>query len=163
MNFRIKEKFILRISGGKRRYFSTWEVDRNKRLAQCFKNWKSYISVLKKRKNKTKQNKKQSVWYFIYHGISFTGCYRALILNFWGWKIRSFLSQNFDGNMIFTDIWKVLVLKFSGMGNTIFFWDKKLMERWHLLITQKFLLWTFWWWEIRSFFSQKVDAKIIFT
>ena len=33
------------------------------------------------------------------------------------------------------------------------------MERWYLLITEKFLFWTFWWWEIRSFFSQEVDGK----
>ena len=40
---------------------------------------------------------------------------------------------------------------------------KKLMERWNLLVTQKFLFWTFRSWEIRSFFSQKVDGKMIFT
>ena len=38
------------------------------------------------------------------------------------------------------------------MGNTAFFWDKKLMERWYLLITEKFL---FRWWEMRSFFQRK--------
>ena len=43
-----------------------------------------------------------------------------------------FLSQKVDGNMIFTDYWKVLVLNFSGMGNTVFFSAKKLMERWYL-------------------------------
>ena len=73
-----------------------------------------------------------------------------------------FLSQKVDGNMIFTDYWKVLVLTFSEMGNTIFSWAKKLTEIWYLLITGKFLFWTFWWWEIRSFLSQEVDGKIIF-
>ena len=34
--------------------------------------------------------------------------------------------------MIFTDYWKVLVLNFSVMGNTVFFSAKKLMERWYL-------------------------------
>ena len=29
------------------------------------------------------------------------------------------------------------------------------MERWYLLITKKFLFWTFWWWEMRSFFESK--------
>ena len=52
---------------------------------------------------------------------------------FRGWKILSFLSQKNDGN-ICIDYWKVLVLDFSGMGNTVFFWDKKLMKRWYLLI-----------------------------
>ena len=37
MNFRIKEKLILRISGGKRRSFSTQEVGRKKKPARCFK------------------------------------------------------------------------------------------------------------------------------
>ena len=32
-----------------------------------------------------------------------------------------FLSQRVDGNMIFTDYWKVLVLIILGMGNTVFF------------------------------------------
>ena len=39
-----------------------------------------------------------------------------------------FLSQKVDGNMIFTDYWKILVLIFSRMGNTVFSWAKKLME-----------------------------------
>ena len=40
-----------------------------------------------------------------------------------------FLSKKFDGNMIFTDCWKSLVLNFSVMGNTVFFSAKMLMER----------------------------------
>ena len=35
-----------------------------------------------------------------------------------------FLSQKVDGNMIFTDHRKVLVLIISGMGNTVFFEPK---------------------------------------
>ena len=62
-----------------------------------------------------------------------------------------------------TDYWKVHVLNFSVMGNKVFFWVKNLMQRWYLLVTEKFLFWTFRWWEIRSFFSQKVDGKMIFT
>ena len=41
--------------------------------------------------------------------------------------------------MIFNDYWKVIVLNFSEMGNTVFFWAKKLMERCYLLITEKIL------------------------
>ena len=37
------------------------------------------------------------------------------------------------------------------------------MEKLYLLITEKSLSWTFWRWEIRSFLSQKVDGKTIFT
>ena len=37
MNFPIKERLMLRISGGKRRTFSTLEVGRKKKLAQRFK------------------------------------------------------------------------------------------------------------------------------
>ena len=37
MNFWIKEKFMLRISGGKKRSFSTQEVGRKKKRARFFK------------------------------------------------------------------------------------------------------------------------------
>ena len=115
----------------------------------------------------------------------FTDNKNFLVLNFLEIKNMVFLSQKVDGKMIFTDYWKVLVLNFSVMGNmvsfwvknliekmifadygkvlvlnfsvvgnTVFFWVRKLMERWYLLITE-FLFWTFWWWEIRSFFQPK--------
>ena len=51
---------------------------------------------------------------------------------FGGRKYGLFLSQKVDGKMIFTD-YRVLVLNFLVMGNTIFFSAKKLMERWYLL------------------------------
>ena len=70
-------------------------------------------------------------------------------------KNTVFLSQKVDGNMIFTGYWKVLVLTLSEMGNVVFSWAKKLTEIWYLLITGKFLFWTFRWWEIRSFFQPK--------
>ena len=86
------------------------------------------------------------------------------------WKIRSFLRQKVDGKIIFTDYLKVLVLNFSGMGNTVFFWGKKSMERWYLLFTEKFLFGatetffaflhkTFRWWKIRLFFWPKSWCK----
>ena len=66
-----------------------------------------------------------------------------------------FLSQKIDGNMVFTDYWKVLVLTFSEMANTVFSWTKTLTEIWYLLMTGKFLFWTFRWWEIRPFFESR--------
>ena len=63
----------------------------------------------------------------------------------------------------FPDDLIILVLFFLGVGNRVFFWEKKLLARWYLLVTEKFLFWTFRWWEIRSFFRQKIDVKIIFT
>ena len=74
-----------------------------------------------------------------------------------------FLSQKVDRNIIFTDYWKVLGLIFSGMGNTVFSWAKKLLKRWYLLITEKVLFWISRWWEIWSFLSQEIDGKMIFT
>ena len=43
------------------------------------------------------------------------------------------------------------------------FWVKKLMKIWYLLITEKFLFWSFREWEIQPFLSQKVDGKMLFT
>ena len=74
---------------------------------------------------------------------------------FWDGKYVPCLSEKGDGKMIFTDYWKVLVLNFLGMGNTFIFWAKKLMKRWYLLVTEKFLFWTFQRWEIRSLFYPK--------
>ena len=108
MNFTIKEKLMLWISGSKKNLFQ---------LNKLVQRW------------------------------SFHRIYEI--------KNIVFLSLKVDGNMIFTDYWKVLVLNFSVMGNTVFFWVKKLMERWYLLVTEKFLFWTFRWWEIRSFFQPK--------
>ena len=104
---------------------------------------------------------------------------------FWDGKYGLFLSRNVDGNMIFTDYWKVLFLHFLRWGILTFFepkswwkddiywllksscfelfqdgeygyfFSQKADERWYLLITEKFLFWTFWWWEIRSLFQPK--------
>ena len=57
MSFWIKEKLILRISGGKRKSFLTQEVVRTKKPARCFNKLESYISVLKKKKKKKKEKK----------------------------------------------------------------------------------------------------------
>ena len=94
--------------------------------------------------------------------IIFSGILKVLVLKFLEIKDMVFLSQKVDWNMVFTDYWKVIVLNFSEMGNTVFSWAKKLTEIWYLLITGLFLFWTFRWWEILSFFSQKFDGKMIF-
>ena len=88
---------------------------------------------------------------------------KVLVVKFLGMKDMAFLSQKVDGNMVFTDYWKVLRLTFSEMGNTVLTWAKKLTEIWYLLMTGKFLFWTFRWWEIRSFLSKEVNGKMIFT
>ena len=77
----------------------------------------------------------------------------VLVLNFLEMKNMVFLSQKVYRNR-FTDYWKVFVLTFSEIGNTVFSWAKKLTEI-YLLITWNFVFWTFWWWEIRSFFWAK--------
>ena len=104
---------------------------------------------------------------------------------FWRWKIWHFWAKELMGMWYLLITEKVLVLIFSGMGNTVFFsarswwkddiywllkssclellsdgkcdlfWVNKLMKRWYLLVTEKFLFWTFWWWEIRSFLQPK--------
>ena len=100
----------------------------------------------------------KSWWKYIYWLL------KSSCLNLFGNEKYGFLlDQKGDSNMIFTDYWKVLVLNFSVTGNTVFFWVKKLMERWYLLVTEKFLFWSFRWWGIRSFFSQKFYGKMIFT
>ena len=84
---------------------STQELGRKKNLAQSFKKWESYISVLKK-KTKTKNKKKQKKYIFFSteHIV-----YWLLMIPFRERKIQSFLSPKVDvwwkvdGKMIFTD------------------------------------------------------------
>ena len=87
--------------------------------------------------------------------IIFSDNWKVLVLKFLRMKNIVFLSQKVDGSMIFTDYRKVLVLTFSEMGNTVFPWAKKLIERWYLLITEKALFLTFRWWKIQSFFESR--------
>ena len=61
MSFWIKEKLILRISGGKRKSFLTQEVVRTKKPARCFNKLESYISVLKKKKKKRQKKNKNKI------------------------------------------------------------------------------------------------------
>ena len=46
-------------------------------------------------------------------------------------------------------------LELFGDGKYGHFWAKKLTKRWYLLIAEKFLFWTFWGWNIWSFFEPK--------
>ena len=57
---------------------------------------------------------------------------------------------------------KISCLEILGNGNHGLFLSQKLMEIWYLLITEKFLFWTFSRWEIRSFFEPKNWWKMIF-
>ena len=111
-----------------------------------------------------KKNKKAIRWFFLYHGIS---CLlinkKFLFWNFWGWKMWYFLSQKVDGKMIFTDYWKVLVLNFSMMGNTVFFLSEEVDGKddiYWLLKSSCFEL--FGGGKYGLFLSQEVDGKMIF-
>ena len=97
----------------------------------------------------------KSWWKYDIYQLLKTSCFNL----FGNEKYGLLLSQKVEGNMIFTVYWKVLVSNFLVMGNTVFFWVKKLIERWYLLVTEKFLFWTFRWWEIRSFFQPKIWWK----
>ena len=91
---------------------------------------------------------------------------KFLFWSFREWEIQPFLSQKVDGKMLFTDYGNILVLNFSVIEKTVFFWVEKLMERWYLLTNEKVLFWTLRWWEIRSFFQSrswwKDDIYLVF-
>ena len=100
--------------------------------------------------------KNNEVIFSLAWNIIFSDNWKVLVLKFLEMKNMVFLSQKVDGNMIFTDYWKGLALIFSKMGNTVFFWVEKLMEWLYLLVTKKFLFRTFRWWETRSFIEPKI-------
>ena len=82
-----------------------------------------------------------------------------LFWSFQEWEIRPFLIQKVAGKMIFTDYWKVLVLTFSRMGNTVVFLSQKADGKWYLLVAEKFLFWTFRRWKIRPFSAKKLMER----
>ena len=99
--------------------------------------------------------KNNEVLFSLAWNIIFCNNLKVLVLKFLEMKDMVFLSQNIDGNMILTDYWEVLALTFSEMGNMVFSWAKDLTGIRYLLITGKFLFWTFRLWEIRSFFESR--------
>ena len=107
--------------------------------------------------------KNNEVIFSLAWNIIFSDNWKVLVLKFLEMKNMVFLSQKVDGNMIFTDYRRVLVLIFLEIGNMVFSGVKKLIERWCLLITEKVSFWTFWWWKILSFLSQEIGKKMIFT
>ena len=101
----------------------------------------------------------------------FTDYWNVLVLNFSGMENTVFFEAK---SWWKDDIYRLLkssCFELSPDGKCGLFCGKKLRERRYLLITEKFLFWAtekflflaFRWWEIRSFFSQKVDVKVIFT
>ena len=99
--------------------------------------------------------KNNEVIFSLAWNIIFSDNFKVLVLKFLEMKNMVFLSQKVDGNKIFTDYGKVLILNFSEIGHTVFSWAEKLTERWYLLVTKKLLFWTFRWCEMRSFFQPK--------
>ena len=73
-----------------------------------------------------------------------------------------FLSQKVDRNMIFTDYWKDLVLIFSEIGNTVFSWAIKLMEKWLYWLLKRYFFELFVDGKYGLFLSQEVHGKMIF-
>ena len=88
---------------------------------------------------------------------------KFLFWTFRRWEIRSFFEPKSWWKDDVYWLLKSSCFEFFGDGKYGLFWAKKLMKRWYLLITEKFLFLTFWRWEIRSFFNQKVGGKMIFT
>ena len=62
----------------------------------------------------------KSWWKYDIHKLLKSSCFNLLRDG----KHGLFLSQKVDVKMIFTGYWNVLVLIFSGMRNTVFFWAK---------------------------------------
>ena len=81
---------------------------------------------------------------------------------FGGEKFLS-LSQKVDGNMIFTDFWKVLGLIFLGMGNTAFFDPKSWWRDVIYWLLKRSCFELFGYRKYGIFLSPEVDGGMIFT
>ena len=92
--------------------------------------------------------KLMEIWYLLIIG-------KFLFWSFREWEIGSFIEPK---SWCKDDIYWLLkrsCFELFGDGKYDLFSVKKFMERWYLLVTEKFLFWTFRGWEIRSFFQSK--------
>ena len=92
--------------------------------------------------------KLMEIWYLLITG-------KFLFWSFREWEIGSFIEPK---SWCKDDIYWLLkrsCFELFGDGKYDLFSVKKFMERWYLLVTEKFLFWTFRGWEIRSFFQSK--------
>ena len=160
MNFRIKEKLMLWISGSKKNLFQRNKLAQRWSFHSIYEAWAAH----EMRKGVVQLYiKNNEVIFSLAWNIIFSDNWKVLVLKFLEMKNMVFLSQKVDGNMIFTDYWKVLVLIFSGMRNTAFFESKSCWKDdiYWLLKSSCFNL--FGNGKQGLFLSQKVDGKMIFT
>ena len=98
------------------------------------------------------------------HGtIIFTGYWKVLVLNFSEMGNTVIFKSKSWWNYIFTDYWKVHVLNYSEMRNTVFFWAKKLMKDNIYWLMKSFCFVLFGDGKYGLFLSQKFNGKMIFT
>ena len=80
---------------------------------------------------------------------------KFLFWSFREWKIRSLFEPKSRWKDDIYWLLKRSCFELFGDGKYVLFWVKNLMERWYSLVTEKFLFWTFRWWEIHFFFQPK--------
>ena len=126
MNFRIKEKLMLWISGIKKNLFQRWR-------------WKIWYFWAKKM---------MEIYLLITE--------KFLFWPFREWEIRSlFEPKSWWKDDIYWLLKSSCFELFDDGKYGLFFEWRSWWKRWYLLITEKFLFWTFRWWEIWSFFQPK--------
>ena len=147
---------MLRTPGSKKKSFATQEVGREMTRPYYLRNLHSLInadgsvSVLHKKKQKSK------LIFPLVCNIMFTDNSNILFLKFLEITIFVvFLRQKVDGNMIFTDYWKVLVLIFLEMGNTAFFFEQEYWWKDDIYWLLKVLFLSFSVMKKRSFFESR--------
>ena len=151
MNFRIKEKLMLWISGSKKNLFQRNKLAQRWSFHSIYEAWAAH----EMRKGVVQLYiKNNEVIFSLAWNIIFSDNLKVLVLKFLEMKDMVFLSQKVDGNMIFTDYWKVLVLTFSEMVSMVFSWAKKVTEI-YLLVTGKVLVLNFSVMENTVFFQPK--------
>ena len=152
MNFRIKEKLMLWISGSKKNLFQLNKLVQRWSFHSIYEAWVAY----EMRKGVVQLYiKNNEVIFSLAWNIIFFDNFKSSCFEIFGnkehgifepkswwkyvyWLLKSscfnlfgngkyglFLSQKVDGNMMFTDYWKVLVLNFSLIGNTVFFLEPR--------------------------------------
>ena len=149
--FSMKKTLILWIPGSKRDLFQRWKLVERSFLSiyeTCMIFWELRQMIFQFSKN-------DKMIFSVAWNPMFIDNWKVLVLNFPEMEIRSFFKSK---SWWKDDIYWFLegsCFELFGDGKYGLFLAKKLMERLYLLITEKFLFWTFRREEIWSFFEPK--------
>ena len=134
MNFRIKEKLMLWVSGSKKNLFQCNKLAQKWYFHSIYEAWTAH------------EMRKEVAQLYIKNNVKFSLAWNIILFdNFKSYCFKIFENKEhgiFEPKTLMKIcllVTKKFVITFWEMGNTVFSWAKTLTKIWYLLITENFL------------------------